>query len=313
MSNYLLRPLSLLSQPWAKNKGKEGTAMFSALLAVVMFSLTAPMSEVALKAFSAEFITFFRAGVAGLCSLLLAGYLEWKLPSKKDCIGILIGGLAVILVFPYSLAMALSQWQASDLGVVLAGIPLLTACMAVLIFREKQNIVFWLCILVGTLLLMAFVYGQSSGVIHWSLFVMLLAAGIGYSFGGQVAKSVGGFKTICWMAIFYLPISALGLGYETPHMVANFKSAQMDSILGLLYLAFISQWIGFHYWYGAMAKVGIARAGQVQLLQPFFTLLFSVPLIDAVLNAQQFVFAGLITATVIVSIKYKEKYRGKVA
>jgi drug/metabolite transporter (DMT)-like permease len=57
----------------------------------------------------------------------------------------------------------------------------------------------------------------------------------------------------------------------------------------------MSQWIGFHFWYGAMAKIGIARAGQIQLLQSFFILLFSVLLLGAALNAQQFIFAGLIT------------------
>jgi drug/metabolite transporter (DMT)-like permease len=290
-----------------QNSSKQLSPLLNALFAVALFSLTAPFTQVALKDFSPEFITFFRAGTVGLCSLILAGYLAWQLPSKKNCLLILIGGLAIMLVFPYTVALSLSQWQASDLGVVLAGIPLITAWMASVIFKEKQNLAFWLCIFVGTGLLMLFAYVQASGHIHGAVFVMLIAAGIGYSFGGQVAKSIGGFKTICWMAIFYLPISALGLGFETPRMAANFQVASMDSIWALIYLALISQWIGFHFWYGAMAKIGIAKVGQIQLLQPFFTLLFSVLLLGVVLNAQQFIFAGLITLTVVVSMRYKVK------
>lgn len=285
------------------------SAMVSALFAVVLFSLTAPMSQVALTAFTPEFIAFMRAALAGVCSLMLAGYLEWQLPSKRHCIQILIAGSAVTLIFPYTLSVSLTQYQASDLGIILAGIPLVTALLASLIFKEKQNRVFWVCILVGSALLFLFTINQSENQIsistHGPVFLMLIAAGVGYSVGGQVAKSIGGFKTICWMTIFYLPIALLGVGYESANNSHGFSADNSDAILALLYLCIISQWIGFHFWYGAMAKVGIAAAGQVQLMQPFFTLLFSALLLGAVLILGQFVYAGLITCTVIISMKYR--------
>lgn len=305
--------LQLISDP---NVGKprydsgHGLAMLSALFAIVMFSLTAPMSKLALTAFTPEFIAFMRAGLAGVCSLMLAGYLEWQLPKKQDCIKLLIAGGAVALLFPYSLVVSLEQWQAADLGVILAGIPLVTALFASFIFSEKQNRVFWCCILAGTVLLVLFAYGQPSAGVSLSdngpVFIMLLMAGIGYSVGGQVAKSIGGIKTICWMMIFYLPVSLLGLGFEASKNADAFTFDNLDAILALLYLSLISQWIGFYFWYGAMAKVGIAAAGQVQLLQPFFTLLFSVPLLGTVLSVEQFVYAGLITCTVVIAMKYRE-------
>ena len=64
-------------------------AMAHALLAVVLFSLTAPLTQIALSAFSAEFIAFMRAALAGLGSLMLAGYFEWQLPSKRNCVKLL--------------------------------------------------------------------------------------------------------------------------------------------------------------------------------------------------------------------------------
>lgn len=284
-------------------------AMAQALLAVVLFSLTAPLTQMALGAFTPEFIAFMRAALSGMGSLMLAGYFEWQLPSKRHCIKLIIAGSAVTLIFPYTLSVSLAQYQASDLGILLAGLPLITALMAAVLFKEKQNKVFWGCIVIGTGLLLAFTIGQSSASIrfssHWPVFAMLVSAGVGYSVGGQVAKSIGGFKTICWMTIFYLPLSLLGVGFESVKHTHSFTYSHIDAILALLYLCFISQWIGFHFWYGAMAKVGISAAGQVQLLQPFFTLMFSVPLLGAVLNAEQFLFAGLITCTVVVAMKYR--------
>lgn len=290
-------------------QSRNNIAMLHALFAVVLFSLTAPMSQLALTAFTPEFVAFMRASLAGVCSIFLAGYLGWKIPKKRDCIKLIIAGSAVTLVFPYTLSVSLAQWRASDLGVILAGIPLITALLASIIFKEKQSAVFWSCILAGTLFLGMFSYGQSGAdaslSVHWSVFVMLIAAGVGYSVGGQVAKSIGGFKTICWMTIFYLPISLVGVVVDAPNNYEGFVPENSVAILSLLYLCLISQWVGFHFWYGAMAKVGIAAAGQVQLMQPFFTLLFSVPLLGAVLNTEQFIYATLITGTVIFSMKFK--------
>ena len=204
----------------------SNTAMLSALFAVVLFSLTAPMSQIAMAVFSPEYITFMRTALAGVCSLMLAGYLEWQLPSRANCFKLLLAGSAVTLIFPYTLTVSLTQYQASDLGIILAGIPLVTALLASLIFKEKQNTIFWCCIVMGTALLLIFTISQSTQEIslisHWSVFVMLIAAGIGYSVGGQVAKSIGGFKTICWMTIFYLPISLLGAGMKLLKMLRVF-------------------------------------------------------------------------------------------
>ncbi|XOT95237.1 EamA family transporter, partial [Alcaligenes pakistanensis] len=45
--------------------------------------------------------------------------------------------------------------------------------------------------------------------------------------------------------------------------------------MALLYLAVFSSLLGFFPWYKAMAMGGVARIGQVQLAQPFLTVLIS--------------------------------------
>jgi drug/metabolite transporter (DMT)-like permease len=280
-------------------------AGLSALFAVVLFSLTVPMSQMAMAVFSPEFITFFRAGGAGLGSVCLMLLFKWKLPNKQHCVKLVIAGMAVTLLFPYFLVKALSAFSPQNMGVMLAGIPLITALIAVFIFTEKTNKVFWFSLLSGTGLLLHFSYSQSQNGFNVYAVLMLLMAGLGYSLGGQVAKSIGGFKTICWMCIFYLPVSIFGLGYEAIENTHGFSFVYLKELLALLYLALLSQWIGFHFWYGAMAKIGIARAGQVQLLQPFFTLFFCVPLLGNSLESHHLFYAGLITLTVVLTMKYR--------
>ena len=280
-------------------------AGLSALFAVVLFSLTVPMSQVAMAVFTPEFIAFFRAGIAGLGSVCLMLFFKWELPNKQHFLKLAVAGAAVTLLFPYFLVKALSAFSPQDMGVMLAGIPLITALIAVFIFTEKTNKVFWISLVSGTGLLLHFSYSQSNNGFNVYAALMLLMAGLGYSLGGQVAKSIGGFRTICWMCIFYLPVSLFGLGYEAIENIHGFSYVYHKELLALLYLALLSQWIGFHFWYGAMAKIGIARAGQVQLLQPFFTVFFCVPLLGSALENQHLIYAGLITLTVAVTMKYR--------
>ena len=280
-------------------------ARLSALFAVVLFSLTVPMSQLAMNVFSPEFIAFFRSGVAGFGSVCLMLLFKWRLPHRHHCLKLLIAGAAVTLLFPYFLVKALHVSSAQNMGVMLAGIPLITALMAVIMFAEKTNKVFWFSTLAGTCLLMHFSYTHSHGAFNIHAVLMLLMAGVGYTLGGQVAKSLGGFQTICWMCIFYLPVSVFGMGYEAIENARGFSMVYIKELLALLYLALMSQWIGFHFWYGAMAKIGIATAGQVQLLQPFFTLFFSVPLLGIALESSHLIYAGLITLTVALTMKYR--------
>ena len=275
-----------------------GLSIFFGLFAVMIFSLTAPLTVIALDAFTPAFIACMRAMIAGGLSIVAVLWFKWPVPKARDLIWLSVGGAGIALVFPFSLAQSLLNWQASEIGIVLAGLPLVTAIIAVGLFKEKTTKQFWLSLLLGSLLLLLFAYSQSNGVFHPSLFVMLFAAGFGYAIGGHVAKRLGGFQTICWMMVMYFPISLFGTGYFAIDNAASFTFDNAHALLALGYLAVMSQWIGFHFWYGSMVKIGIAKTGQLQLLQPFFTLGFAMPLLGYVLTWSHLTFALLITGSV---------------
>jgi drug/metabolite transporter (DMT)-like permease len=86
-----------------------------------------------------------------------------------------------------------------------------------------------------------------------------------------------------------------------------FAPAQPDAIatmswVGFAYVALFSMWIGFFAWYRALA-LGAVRVSQVQLIQPFLSLLFAVPLVGELLDALTLVFAIAVIATVYVGKK----------
>ncbi|WP_445245578.1 EamA family transporter [Microcoleus sp. OTE_8_concoct_300] len=52
----------------------------------------------------------------------------------------------------------------------------------------------------------------------------------------------------------------------------------------VIYFSVLSQFIAFFAWYHGMAMGGVARVGQIQLLQPFLTLLASAMLLGETLE-----------------------------
>jgi drug/metabolite transporter (DMT)-like permease len=57
--------------------------------------------------------------------------------------------------------------------------------------------------------------------------------------------------------------------------------------------------LGFFFWYEGLAVGGIARVSQVQLIQPFCTLLAASILLGDSLTLMNVVFAVLVISTVI--------------
>ena len=308
-STNLLTSVRLPQLP-SRGCDKKASAAGQALIAVMLFSLTVPMSQMALAAFSPEFIASSRVIIAGVIAWFVVNINGWSFPSLKVIPWLLIAGVGVVIGFPYVLSISLTHVPAADMGVVLAGLPLMTSLFASLIHGERHSWKFWSLSLLGCALLALYVItnlGQlpQFQTEHLGLLVLTLAlGGIGYSAGAKAAKMIGGWQTICWTLVLYLPLSALAWGYSWG-LEAEQLNQQLDwqPILALLYLALFSQLWGFNFWYQALAQAGVGRISQLQLLQPFFTLAFISLMLQQSITAIQIVFCLLIVLTVVASMR----------
>lgn len=87
----------------------------------------------------------------------------------------------------------------------------------------------------------------------------------------------GGWQVISWSLILSAPftvIPTLILIARQPHFTADPLAWS-----GFAYVAVVSQFLGFFPWYRGMALAGVARVGQIQLFQPFLTLVASALLL----------------------------------
>jgi drug/metabolite transporter (DMT)-like permease len=103
---------------------------------------------------------------------------------------------------------------------------------------------------------------------------------------------------ISWALVVSLPINAIIAFYMFEPEYSNVGVLAWTSFI---YLSLFPMFLGFFFWYEGLAIGGIARVSQVQLIQPFCTLIAASILLGDHLTAMNMVFAFLVVSTVILS------------
>jgi drug/metabolite transporter (DMT)-like permease len=83
------------------------------------------------------------------------------------------------------------------------------------------------------------------------------------------------------------------------YLPANFSAVPVNTILAFLYVSIFSMFLGFFACYRGLALGGIAKIGQLQLIQPFLTILASVVLLGEHLTVETIGFAFVVISCVI--------------
>jgi drug/metabolite transporter (DMT)-like permease len=137
------------------------------------------------------------------------------------------------------------------------------------------------------------------GSIRWADLALLgavAAAALGYAEGAILSRTFGSWQVICFALILSVPVL---LPIVLQHLPANFATVPVNTVLAFLYVSIFSMFLGFFAWYRGLALGGIARIGQLQLIQPFMTIFASVVLLGESLSVETIGFAAAVIACVI--------------
>ena len=243
-----------------------------AFVAIVIFCFTMPVTKLLAPIFSPFFVAASRGVVGGIAALLILMTWRCPLPAKHHWLGIFWVALGLVLLFPMLASLGLQTTDASHAGIIGALLPLGTALVASRWHHERPLRRFWWCALSATLLVVLFSGFKIKGGLNigdaW-LFASLPFACVGYAMGGRLAQLMPGWQVMCWALVFSLPITLPILMIEWPK---NSQAISLGYWQLLVYLGLFSQLLGLILWNKAMAKGGIAKISQLQLLQPFGTL-----------------------------------------
>lgn len=281
------------------------------LLGIVIFSVTLPMTRLAVGTpdapqMSGAFVAMGRAVVAAALSAVFLLATRAPLPRRRDGWPLAITAGGVVFGFPLLTSMAMRYVEAVHASVIVGVLPLATAAVGALLHRQRPSTGFWVCAAFGSALVVAYAMlrsGSAAGglAIHFAdvlLLAAMLCAAVGYGYGARLSQQMRAEHVICWALVLSLPLTLPLAWFSWPQ--APLKAAAW---WGFAYVAVFSMWLGFFAWYRGLALGGTVRVSQVQLVQPFLSMLFAVPLLGESLDALTLGFALAVIATVFIGKK----------
>ena len=277
--------------------------MLIGFIGIFIFSLTLPATKVAMLELNPYFVAYGRAVIAGLAAIayLIASKASWV--ETKYIPKLVVIAAGVVFGFPILVNLAMQNGSSAHGSIILGLLPLATAILGAIRHHEKPSIGFWISAVIGSTLIVTFSFITGGGKVaydDWLLFGACIFASIGYSEGTDLSKVMNPKVVISWVLVLSLPINFI-MSYVT--FDANFLQLSLKSSIAFLYLAFFSMYIGFFFWYEGLLVGGVARVSQVQLLQPFCTMIAASFLLNDELTVFNLVFATLVVLTVMIGKK----------
>lgn len=267
--------------------GRESSrgGLVLAWLGVLAFSLTFPSTAWGLESFGPWSLvalrTLLAAAIAG--SALLLGRVA--MPDRRHRAGLVVVAAGVVIGFPLLTTLALRTSTTSHAAVVVGLLPLTTAVFSSLRTGARPPRAFWAAALAGAAVVIVFTVQQSGGELSGGdlyLFGALLVCAAGYTEGGRLARVMPGWQVVGWALVLCLPLAVVGAAVALPAEPVRLTA---HGVIGLVWVAVVSTFLGLYVWYRGMAEIGVPRASQLQLGQPLLTLLWSFLLLGETVPA----------------------------
>ena len=238
---------------------------------VLIFSGTLPATRLIIDTFDPWFLTFGRALLASVAATVVLLITQKAFP-RHEAPALLASGILLVFGFPGCIALAMTSVPSSHGGVVLGIMPLATALFATLLAGERAGALFWICSLAGSALVVVFALrdgGWGFAVGDFWLVGAIICASCGYVMSAKLSHRLPAWEVISWALILTLPLSLAGAILLWDPTYSTFSAT--DGV-AFAYLGLGSMYLGFFAWNAGLRRGGMARIGQLQLLQTFFTL-----------------------------------------
>lgn len=281
----------------------ETLGLIYGFFGVLGFSLTLPATRVAVADLDPILVGLGRALVAAILAAGLLGITKQKRPSRTQIKSLLIVALGVIFGFPLLSAWAMQRLPASHGAIVLGIGPLATAIAGTIRVGDRPTLGFWLASIFGSITVVSFAVISGAGHLQTAdiaLLAAMICAAFGYAEGGRLAQVMGGWQVICWALVIAAPIAFLPTVFA---VMQHGLVASPTAWLGFGYVCVVSQFFAFFAWYQGLAIGGVARVSQIQLLQPFLTILASALLLGEAIAPLTIGCAILVLISVILGKK----------
>lgn len=250
-----------------------------ALVGVLAFSFTVPLTKIGVGGFDPIFMSTARAVLAGALGIIALSVARVRFPGRKFLFPLLITVAANVFGWPILIGLALERTTSAHVAVIGAFMPLMTALIAVIKMKERVTPQFWIAAALGTTALVTYSLlngGAENGDLLADTYVVaaVIFSSWGYVEGASLTKEMPGWQVISWVVVLALPLTipltaVLWFVGPSPLLATPLEWGAL-AMMGIS-----SMFLGFFAWYKGLAMVGIAYGSQVQQLQPLLTLVWS--------------------------------------
>jgi drug/metabolite transporter (DMT)-like permease len=271
------------------------------LIGVFFFSLVVPTIKIALEVYPALFIAAARLSVGGLLALLYLAS-QKQLPLLISEWKTSIAASYTLLGFPVFLSMGLDKLDANYAIVAIGFLPIATALISTWLFKDKTDqTVYWVSAIAGCLILFYSLGGHLSFSLYQGYVLLaIICNATAYSLGARLAQRHGGVKAISLSLIYSLPLSLTLLIIHLPSEAVWTPLTLLEpSFIAIIYNCLFAQFIGFFPFYYGLSRCGTAKGIQVQLLQPFMSLIFAYYLLGDPIQTLDLIMAIAILGLVL--------------
>ncbi len=274
--------------------------MLIGFIGIVCFSLTLPATSIAVPYFGETIVGLGRTVIAAIIVSIILIIKKESLPNKKQLKSLGIVAVGAVLAFPLLTTFAMKSLPVSHGAIELALLPLATAGFAMWRGGERPSKRYWIASFIGAIAVLLYAVYLGLGQLQngdVALIVAVLILGLSYAEGGKLSKEIGSWQVIAWAILIGAPFFIIPVGLS---ISLNMLQAPIEAWISLIYLAVVSQFLAYVAWYGGMSLGGIARVGQIQYLQPFLMIGFSVLFLGESITWLTIVLAIVVVICVII-------------
>jgi drug/metabolite transporter (DMT)-like permease len=280
----------------------SNAGMVWGLIGVMIFSVSLPVTRVAVAAMDPLFVGAGRGLLAACLSAITLIVTRSPLPTRNQLWRLAITSVGVTIGFPLFSSVAMQYVPAGHGAIVNGLLPLATVALGSWLIGYRLRSLFWVAAVIGSATAVGVVLWQSGSEINsgdTAMLVAVLIAAVGYVYGGKLSAEIGGWRTICWANVMGAPILIWPTLWYMPT-----SSVPESAWLAVAYLGVFSMFLGFFAWYHGLALGGIPRVSQVQLLQPFLTMLWAWPIDGEVPSLWLLGAAGVVVGCIWVARRF---------
>ena len=269
-----------------------------AMITIIFWSLAYVLTRLALQYFTAFSLGFLRYFIASCTLIIVAVISKIKLPHKKDLPWFMLAGALGSFFYMIAFNQGQKTVTASTGSIVISTVPVLTALIARVVYKEKLSHLQWLAIAiefagVTVLTLMNDVLSINIGLL-W-LFLAALALSLYNLLQRKLTKTYSALQTSAFSIFFGTILLAIFLRVS----VSEALNAPAIQWFYLAILGIFSSAIAYAAWSRAFAKAEqTSQVSNYMFITPFLTSVLGFIIADEVPEPSAIVGGGIILSGV---------------